>query len=93
METERPDVAPTVVRSDWDPAAATPALAHLGAAGSLLIAGLVMLAFGAGWAYYFYPPESLAAAGAITCAAFAVAAFGAALHAFLETGRWVRRRV
>jgi hypothetical protein len=89
MNVETTDVAKSDARTD----PATAALAHLGAAGSLLIAGLIALAFGAGWAYYFYPPVSLAAAGAIVCAAFAVAAFGATLHAFLETRRWVRRRV
>jgi hypothetical protein len=72
------------------PVTRIPMLTDLGAAGSLVIGAALMLAFGVAWAYLFYPPIELAAAGFFTCAAFAVAALGAAVRELVLTSRWRR---
>jgi hypothetical protein len=69
-----------------------PVQTDLGAAGSLIIGGVSCLMFGVAWAYLFYPPAGLAAAGFAVCAAFAVAAFGAAMRALIDMGWWIRHR-
>jgi hypothetical protein len=72
------------------PVTTGPMLTDLGAAGSLLFGAALSLAFGVAWAYLFYPPMELAAAGFLVCAAFAVAALGAAVRELVLTARWRR---
>jgi len=85
---ERPDV----VSPEPDPAARTRLLTDLGAAASLLFGSVVMLGFGAAWAYLFYPPASLAVSGAAVCAAFALAGFVQAVRELGRAARWRRDR-
>ena len=86
---ERPDIHLT--ESPLPPAARGPLLTGLGAAASLLFAAVAMLGFGAAWAVYFYPPVSLAAAGAIICAGFALAGLVQAVREFGRAAHWRRR--
>lgn len=63
-------------------------LAGLGAAASLVFGAVLMLGFGAAWAYLFYPPRSLAVGGAAVCAAFALAGLVQAVREFARAVRW-----
>jgi hypothetical protein len=98
MMTDTAPVAPPADRPVVEPADAPLAarerlLTGLGAAGSLLFAAVTMLGFGAAWAVYFYPPASLAATGAIVCAAFALAGLVQAARELVRAVHWRRRVV
>lgn len=96
MTTDSSTVAPPDEHQDsHDPPEITdaPALTSLGAAASLIFGGIVMLGFGAAWAYLFYPPTSLAAAGVAVALAFAIPAFGASIREFVNVAHLRGRRV
>jgi hypothetical protein len=81
---ERPDVE----SPEPDPAERASLLTGLGAAASLVFGAVLMLGFGAAWAYLFYPPRSLAVGGAAVCAAFALAGLVQAVREFARAVRW-----
>lgn len=88
-----PAERPADYQSDVDPAARTPLLTDLGAAGSLIFGAIIMLGFGVTWAWLFYPPESLALGGELVCAAFALAALVQAVREIVRATHWRRRSV